>query len=187
MFRSVSSAIAALALALTLCTGAAFAQNVPAYQMKVLDLVFHVEDMAGGVENLGGKTKSMAVKESRTEVRIDLASDVLFDFDSSELLPKARKTLAAAAQIIRTRAHGQVRVLGYTDSKGSDAYNAGLSERRAQSVQTWFVNTGGLRALAFATEGFGAKNPVAPNTNSDGSDNPKGRSKNRRVEIIIAK
>jgi outer membrane protein OmpA-like peptidoglycan-associated protein len=37
------------------------------------------------------------------------------------------------------------------------------------------------------TEGFGAKNPVAPNANPDGSDKPDGRQKNRRVEIIIRK
>ncbi|HZX68916.1 MAG TPA: hypothetical protein VFE70_08525, partial [Candidatus Elarobacter sp.] len=70
----------------------------PLGQMKVLDLVFHVESMGANVENAGGRAVNMAVKESRTELRIDLASDVLFDFDSAVLLPKAHKTLEAAAQ-----------------------------------------------------------------------------------------
>jgi len=80
-----------------------------------------------------------------------------------------------------------VRILGYTDGKGSTAYNQGLSERRAQSVKRWFVDKDGLRQVDFATQGFGALHPVAPNTKPDGSDNPLGRKKNRRVEIVIHK
>ena len=159
----------------------------PLGQMKVLDLVFHVESMGANVENAGGRAVNMAVKESRTELRIDLASDVLFDFDSAVLLPKAHKTLEAAAQVVRSRARGHVRILGYTDAKGSAAYNAALSERRARSVKNWFVERDGLRNIRFATNGFGAGDPVAPNTKPDGSDNPDGRRKNRRVEILIAK
>jgi outer membrane protein OmpA-like peptidoglycan-associated protein len=173
----------------------------PTYKTKVLDLVFHVEDMSGKTQSMAGniqsmsakiqsmvgKSTNMAVKESRTEVRIELASDVLFDFDSAEIQPKARQTLARIAQFIGGSAKGQVRILGYTDGKGSAPYNQGLSERRAQSVERWFVDKDGLRHVAFATQGFGARDPVAPNTKPDGSDNPQGRQKNRRVEIIIHK
>jgi outer membrane protein OmpA-like peptidoglycan-associated protein len=173
----------------------------PTYKTKVLDLVFHVEDMSGKTQSMAGniqsmsakiqsmvgKSTNMAVKESRTEVRIELASDVLFDFDSAEIQPKARQTLARIAQFIGGSAKGQVRILGYTDGKGSADYNQGLSERRAQSVEHWFVDKDGLRHVDFATQGFGARDPVAPNTKPDGSDNPEGRKKNRRVEIIIHK
>jgi outer membrane protein OmpA-like peptidoglycan-associated protein len=147
---------------------------------KVIDLVFRVEDM-------GGKVQSLAVKESPVEVRIDLAADVLFDFDKAEILPGAQQTLAQAAQIIRERAKGVVRIEGYTDAKGSDSYNQKLSERRALSVKAWFVNTEHFRDVQFATQGFGAKNPVVPNNKPDGSDDPTGRQKNRRVEIIFRK
>jgi outer membrane protein OmpA-like peptidoglycan-associated protein len=170
-------------------------------QTKVLDLVFHVEDLSGNVQSLSGnvqnlstkiqrmigKTASIAVKESRTEVRIDLASDVLFDFDSAQIQPKARPTLARIAQFIGTSAKGRVRILGYTDGKGSATYNQALSERRAQSVEAWFTDKDGLHHVDFATLGFGARDPVAPNTKPDGSDNPSGRQKNRRVEIVIRK
>ena len=180
----------------------------PTYKTKVLDLVSHVEDMSGKTQSMSGNTqnmsgnvqsmdtkiqsmvgqsKDMAVKQSRTEVRIELASDVLFDFDSAEIQPKARQTLARIAKFIGGSAKGQVRILGYTDGKGSATYNQGLSERRAQSVKRWFVDKDGLRKVDFATQGFGARNPVAPNTKRDGSDNPEGRKKNRRVEIIIHK
>lgn len=146
----------------------------------VLDLVFKVEDM-------GGKVQSLEVKETPIEVRIDLAADVLFDFDKAEILPKAQQTLAQAAQIIRERAKGTVRIEGYTDAKGSDSYNQKLSERRALSVKAWFADKEHLRDVQFATQGFGARNPVAPNQKPDGSDNPEGRQKNRRVEIIFRK
>ncbi len=149
-------------------------------QSKVLDLVFRVEDM-------GGNVQSLDIKETATELRIDLAADVLFDFDKADLLPKAQQTLTQAAQMIRDRAKGEVRISGYTDAKGSDAYNLKLSERRAETVKAWFIKDAKIQNVKFVAEGFGAKNPVAPNANPDGSDNPDGRQKNRRVEIIIRK
>jgi outer membrane protein OmpA-like peptidoglycan-associated protein len=120
-------------------------------------------------------------------VRIDLAADVLFDFDKADLLPKAQQTLSQAAGIIREKAKGKVRIDGYTDAKGADAYNQRLSERRAAAVETWFKTKGNLKDVSFVTQGFGAKNPVAPNTKPDGSDDPAGRQRNRRVEIVIQK
>jgi outer membrane protein OmpA-like peptidoglycan-associated protein len=154
---------------------------------KVSNLQTTVKDLVLRVDDMGGKVQSLAVKESPVEVRIDLAADVLFDFDKAEILPKAQQTLAQAAQIIRERAKGVVRIEGYTDAKGSDSYNQKLSEQRALSVKTWFVNKEHLREVQFATQGFGAKNPVVPNNKPDGSDDPEGRQKNRRVEIIFRK
>lgn len=75
----------------------------------------------------------------------------------------------------------------HTDGKGSDAYNQKLSERRADSVRQWLGQKEGLAQVKMTTQGFGAARPVAPNTNKDGSDNPEGRQKNRRVEIVLAK
>jgi len=161
---------------------------------KILDLVFHVEDLGGKVQDLGGKAQDLGgkvqdlqVKETGEEIRIDLAADVLFDFNKASLRPAAQETLKKAADFIRQRAKGTVRIEGHTDSKGNDAYNQKLSERRAASVKTWFTDKEGLRNVQFATQGFGAKKPVAPNTKPDGSDDPEGRQKNRRVEIVIKK
>lgn len=149
-------------------------------RVKVLDLVFRVED-------IGGRVQDIQIRESSTEVRIELAADVLFDFDKSDILPKAQAVLKQAAGIIRDKAKGQVRIEGHTDAKGLDAYNQKLSERRAVAVRSWFVEKEGLKGVAFATQGFGAKKPIAPNTKPDGSDDPQGRQKNRRVEIILKK
>src|SRR2546430_12378156 len=60
---------------------------------KILDLVFHVED-------LGGKVQDLQVKETGEEIRIDLAADVLFDFDKATLRPAAQETLKKAADFI---------------------------------------------------------------------------------------
>jgi outer membrane protein OmpA-like peptidoglycan-associated protein len=147
---------------------------------KVLDLVFRVDD-------LGAKIEDLKVKETGQEIRIELAADVLFDFDKSDLRPVAQKTLHQAAGIIQDKAKGAVRIEGHTDSKGNDAYNQKLSERRAASVKTWFIEKEGLANVQFTTQGFGAKKPVASNTKPDGSDDPDGRQKNRRVEIVLKK
>ena len=155
-------------------------EKVSGLQTKVVDLVFRVEDM-------GGKVQSLELKESATEVRIDLAADVLFDFDKADILPQAQQTLAQAAQIVRDKAKGTVRIEGHTDAKGSEGYNQKLSERRADSVKVWLIEKENLRKVAFETQGLGARKPVAPNTKPDGSDDPAGRQKNRRVEIIIRK
>ena len=149
-------------------------------KFKILDLIFRVED-------IGGRVQDLQVKESDTEIRIELAADVLFDFDKADILPKAQDALKQAAGIIRDKAKGTVRIEGHTDGKGSDSYNQKLSERRAAAVKSWFTDKEGIRNVEFTTAGFGAKQPKAPNKKPDGSDDPAARQKNRRVEIIVKK
>ena len=114
------------------------------------------------------------------ELRFDLMSDVLFDFDKAELRPEADGVLR---QLLAEEA-ARYRVEGHTDGKGSDAYNLDLSRRRAESVKLWLTRNGCVPAVSVGTEGFGKSRPVAPNTKPDGSDDPEGRQKNRRVEIV---
>ncbi|MCA1582881.1 MAG: OmpA family protein [Acidobacteria bacterium] len=151
-------------------------------QGKVLDLVFRVEDT-------GGKVEDLRVRESGTEVVIDLAADVLFEFDKADVRLAAAETLKEAAAVIREKSgeKGSVRVEGHTDGKGSASYNQTLSERRAESVRKWLIETALLGQARISTSGFGAKKPVAPNQKPDGTDDPEGRQKNRRVEIIVQK
>jgi outer membrane protein OmpA-like peptidoglycan-associated protein len=172
---------AALPLLLILGPGTAFSQETAPADLKleVVDLVFKVEDF-------GGQVVDLQVKETETDLRIELAADVLFDFDKATLLPRAEATLAKAAQFIRERAAGTVRIEGHTDAKGDDAYNQKLSERRAESVRQWLARQG-LPGLRFSSRGLGETRPVAPNARPDGADDPDGRQKNRRVEIVISK
>lgn len=167
---------------MTIGTGSAAEEpaTVQNLKMQVLDLVFKVEDLAGKVQDL-------QLKETDTEIRIELAADVLFDFDKANIRPQAEQALKQVATIIREKAKGTVRIEGHTDSKGSDPYNQKLSVGRANSVKNWLVQKEGLKNVRFSTAGFGAKNPAVSNTKPDGSDDPEGRQKNRRVEIVAGK
>ena len=160
-----------------------------------LDLKFATQDLKVAIEDIGGTTQATAgkvqdlqVKETATEIRIELAADVLFDFDKATIKPEAATALHTVAEIIKDKGKGRsVRIDGHTDGKGSDAYNQKLSERRADSVRQWLSQKEALGQVRMTTQGFGATKPVAPNTKTDGSDDPDGRQKNRRVEIVLAK
>ncbi|MEU9835750.1 OmpA family protein [Streptosporangium sp. NPDC048047] len=124
-----------------------------------------------------------------TDRRITLAADVLFAFDKADLSAKARSRVEQAAEILKERAPGKrIRIDGYTDAKGSDAYNAELSRKRAEAVRVALDPLLEGSGMTLAAAGHGAAKPVAPNeVTVEGRvvDNPKGRARNRRVEIII--
>ena len=131
--------------------------------------------------------QALTVQDSSKELRLYLAADVLFDFDKASIRPDATATLHQVAAIVLAKRQGIVRVEGYTDSKGGDAYNMRLSEQRAAAVKAWLVTKEGLDAATFSTRGFGSANPVVPNAKPDDSDDPVGRQRNRRVEMVIVK
>ena len=106
-------------------------------------------------------------------------SDVLFDVDKATLKPGARERLARIAGILSSHPTLQIEIEGHTDSTGSDEYNQGLSERRAQAVQAYLSQQGIGQTIA-STVGFGESRPVATNGTS------AGRQQNRRVEIIVS-
>jgi outer membrane protein OmpA-like peptidoglycan-associated protein len=125
----------------------------------------------------------VVVEETPRATRLTVRNDVLFDFDKAELRPEATEALQRVAEIIRQRRPARVRILGHTDSMGSDAYNQTLSERRARSVEQWLsANAQGLPPLT--SEGRGEREPVAPNE-TGGRDDPEGRQRNRRVEVLL--
>lgn len=127
---------------------------------------------------------STQVFDEDDQTSYSTAADVLFDFDRADLKPDALATLRAiAADIEKRYAEGPVRVEGHTDAVGSDSYNRDLSLRRAESVRTWLVTEGGIAADRVAAEGYGESLPVVPNAKPDGSDDPTGRARNRRVVI----
>lgn len=117
--------------------------------------------------------------------------DVLFDFDTDWLHYQADQTLSDIIRYINTLPPGYVRigVEGHTDHiEKKPGYNLALSKRRAQSVLNYFTRNKWAfnRDYAFdAARGFGATKPVEPNRKPDGSDNPDGRARNRRVEIYL--
>ena len=137
------------------------------------------------VEQLNKAMTDVGAKATPIEIRVDLPGDVLFDFDKTNLKPVAEETLRKVATIIKARAKGTVQIRGYTDSKGADAYNLKLSEGRARSVKDWLAKNAAVPPQSMTTKGLGEANPVAPNEKPNGTDNPEGRARNRRVELII--
>ena len=100
---------------------------------------------------------------SGEDANLILGSSILFDFASDYLKESSYPLLS-----------------GHTDNVGPDLYNVGLSERRAESVATYFIKKG-LDRSRFKIKGYGFHEPIASN------DTPEGRSKNRRVVFSINK
>jgi len=164
----------------------------PGAQGKVLPLQGKVVDIKGltlGVEgkaqDLNAALKDLGAKTTETEIRIELSSDVLFDFDKADLLPKAVPELEKVATVLRSYPNASCSIEGHTDSKGVKEYNQKLSERRAASVRDWLVAHGISSPMTI--RGWGSTKPVASNALPNGRDDPAGRQKNRRVEIVVKK
>lgn len=118
-------------------------------------------------------------------IAVDLPGDVLFDFDKDELRSDALPVLNRIVSLLGNFPAREVAVNGHTDSKGDDTYNDALSQRRAESVRRYLSGHDQVQKRTYAVHGHGEKQPVAPNARSDGSDDPVGRQKNRRVEIAL--
>jgi outer membrane protein OmpA-like peptidoglycan-associated protein len=131
--------------------------------------------------------QELQLKETDKGITMQLEGDVLFDFDQAEIKPEATPTLDKVGTVIAQFPEGKVLIEGYTDSKGSPNRNLELSKRRAEAVKDWLVNKKGIAEAIITTRGLGETKPVAPNANPDGSDDPKGRQQNRRVEITVEK
>lgn len=111
------------------------------------------------------------------EVAIDLRG-VEFDFDKSTLRPESRQTLDEATEVLRQYPDIRVEVAGHTDSIGTDAYNQGLSERRAKAVYDYLVGNG-IDAGRLTQRGYGESRPIADNATRE------GRQRNRRTELVV--
>ena len=150
---------------------------------STLDSVFVSSEVAPErIETTRTLLTELEARRTDGVIVVELPADVLFDFDKATLRADANPALAKAADLLRSYPQAQVTIGGHTDAKGDDAYNETLSQRRAGAVADRLQSAAG-RALN--AQGFGERNPVAPNTAPDGSDDPEGRQKNRRVEIRI--
>jgi photosystem I P700 chlorophyll a apoprotein A2 len=137
----------------------------------------------GRGQEIAGLLRDLDAEVRGKEVRIALAADVLFDFDKADLRAEARPSLEKVAAVLKSYPKAAARIEGHTDGKGDDRYNLKLSERRAESVRRFLAAHGAT--LRMSTRGWGEAKPLAPNTRPDGSDDPEGRQKNRRVEIVV--
>ena len=109
-----------------------------------------------------------------------VSAHALFDFDKSILKDQGKAELHKLAGIIEDQGMtvADIDVVGHTDNVGSDAYNQGLSVRRATAVRNYLVSQG-VDAGIVDVMGMGKRDPVASN------DTPEGRAKNRRVDVLV--
>lgn len=112
-------------------------------------------------------------------IKVTLPESIVnFAFDSAALTTAGKANLDKLSEVLKNNPDTNINIYGHTDSKGSDAYNQGLSERRAASVKNYLVSKGVAASRMFAM-GVGEKEPVATN------DTEAGRAQNRRVEFAI--
>jgi OOP family OmpA-OmpF porin len=110
--------------------------------------------------------------------RTIILDHVLFDFDKTAIKPDGAKILDRLVAFLKENPDKRVDLEGHTDWIGTDKYNQGLSERRANSVKSHLTKNG-VNASRIAMRGFGKTKPIADNKTSD------GRAKNRRVEVKV--
>lgn len=112
------------------------------------------------------------------DIILRMPSGITFDVDRYDIKPQFQSTLNEVASTLAQYQQTYIDIYGHTDSTGSDAYNQGLSERRAQSV-AGYLSSRGVAPARMATQGFGETQPIADNATE------YGRSQNRRVEIKV--
>lgn len=105
-------------------------------------------------------------------------NSVNFDFNKATLTAKAKQNLDKLVPVLKSYADTDIKIYGFTDSKGADDYNLNLSKQRAAAVKTYLA-TKGLATGRFTVEGLGEAEPIATN------DTEAGRALNRRVEFAI--
>lgn len=139
---------------------------------SIVELEPEIYDLDKSIEDVE------TTKASGGNTVVTLDTDILFDFDSSELSDTAKNKIKELVTDLPT--DSEITVGGHTDSKGEDDYNKKLSEDRAKAVAE--VLTSENSDLDVTAKGFGESEPVESNE-KNGKDDPEGRAKNRRVEI----
>lgn len=107
-----------------------------------------------------------------------------FEFDKSDLHPRALHQLDIIAGLLKTDAARKISITGHSDAVGADDYNVRLSAARARNVSERLLALG-VPATQIETKGLGSVSPLDPDKRADGTDNPEGRSRNRRTEIYL--
>jgi outer membrane protein OmpA-like peptidoglycan-associated protein len=129
-------------------------------------------------QQLESELANLQAKQTERGLVLTLG-DVLFDTAQATLKPGAASTLDRLAEFMRDNGERRVMIEGHTDSRGEDAYNRQLSERRADAVRDALLDRN-VEQQRIRTVGLGEAYPVASN------DTQAGMQENRRVEIVIS-
>ncbi|MFT4172746.1 MAG: OmpA family protein [Rhodocyclaceae bacterium] len=127
-------------------------------------------------------TRGTGVEVTQTannELKLEIPSDISFDSNSAAIKPQMRPILDKFAQTLKDNPVTRIRIIGHTDSSGSDTINNPLSVNRAVSARDYLADRG-VASSRITTDGRGSREPVADN------GTPAGRAKNRRIEVFVA-
>ena len=136
--------------------------------------------------------EEITTKNFQTELVMDriilekaiLVENIYYGFDSSDIRADAAIELDKLVRFLEDNPQIKIELGSHTDNFGIDSYNLGLSQRRAESAVDHIISKG-IDNSRIRARGYGETRPIALNTNTDGSDNPEGRQKNRRTEIKV--
>jgi outer membrane protein OmpA-like peptidoglycan-associated protein len=129
-------------------------------------------------KELSQTIKGATVERVGEGINVTFASGLLFAFNSDSIQATAGENLRELAASLNRYPDSQLLIVGHTDNVGDDAYNQGLSDRRANSAAAYLAAQGVARTR-IATSGKGEAEPVTTN------DTDAGRAQNRRVEVAI--
>ena len=132
-------------------------------------------------QEMQAATQGTGVTVSQTtdnQLKLDIPSDISFATGRADIEPNFRPILDRFAEGLRNNPNAEVRIIGHTDSTGSDSINNPLSLDRAESTRN-YLTARGVSGARIHVDGRGSREPIASNASND------GRARNRRVEIFV--
>ncbi len=138
-----------------------------------------MEDKKRAMEQATRGTGTVVTQTADNQLKLSIPNDISFDIGRADIRPNLRPILDQFAQGLSQQTSMEVRIVGHTDSTGSDAINVPLSISRAQSARDYLVDRG-VDSRRISVDGRGAREPVADNATAE------GRARNRRIDIFLA-
>jgi outer membrane protein OmpA-like peptidoglycan-associated protein len=139
----------------------------------------NMEDKKRAMEAATAGTGTVVTQTADNQLKLSIPNDISFDTGRSDIKPNLRPILDQFAQGLSQQASMEVKIVGHTDNKGSDAVNNPLSVNRAQSARDYLVGRG-VNASRISIDGRGSREPIADNATE------AGRARNRRIDIFLA-
>ena len=178
--------VTASGLALML-VGCVSQQRYDESQRKKAELDREYQELIQQINQTLVDARNMQITRMQKAIRISINNGLLFPSGSYDMSESAKQTIAKFASILAPHQQTKITVVGYTDSApiGPGLIESGitsnliLSQRRADTVMQYMISQG-VKPNLIAAQGFGESKPVASN------NTPKGRAKNRRVELNLA-
>ena len=139
----------------------------------------HMQDKKAAMERATAGTGVAVTQTADNQLKLNIPSDISFDTGRSEIKPNLQPILNQFAQGLNNQPNTEIRIVGHTDSTGSDAVNNPLSFDRAASAREYLAARG-VDSRRIQIDGRGERQPIADNATE------VGRARNRRIEIFLA-